>query len=174
MTDTGTSYFSCSSHSKVKRTQEHSVYHSVMHNNTQMTLECVRRCTDHNTQQHSTWTSQLRRSLTGADITMQWGCRVQCHVKPLQGFPSSLAACLLHSTTHEGFLCWYISSALSWVMLSTLAPLSLIFLVEMRQISCTVCLSLEGYWFASRGQGSWAALAGWGCLIIRTIGSTIS
>jgi len=31
MTDTDTSYIVCSSHSKVKRTQEHSVYHNVIH-----------------------------------------------------------------------------------------------------------------------------------------------
>jgi len=33
MTDTGTSYITCSSHSKVKRTQERSVYHNVIHFN---------------------------------------------------------------------------------------------------------------------------------------------
>jgi len=48
MTDTGTSYITCSSHSKVKRTQECS---NVIHSNkTQMTLKCVRRCTKLNAQ----------------------------------------------------------------------------------------------------------------------------
>ena len=44
------------------------------------------------------------------DIGRCWYCqqgwRVQCHVRPQQGWPRSLDFCLFQSATPGGFLCW--------------------------------------------------------------------